>query len=612
MKKTAILISGMLLAAVGAYSQAVTTYAGTQTLVPGGYNGTPNNSPLTTEKFSIPAGICVDTNNRFWVTDQHNMMLFDGGTSRIRGGALADPNDPGSIGLDNASGTVSRFYTPEGVAVNRKTNEVYICDKDNNVIRKGSAFVNTSNVTLWSTVAGKKSFAGGYADGTYANAEFGSPSDIAVTSNGTIYVSDYNNDCIRKLSGGSVTTFAGKGGTSGFKDATGTSALFYAPQGIWLKDDNTLLVADRNNRVIRSINLTSGAVSTVVSGLSQPVDVVFVDGVYYIADSVCIKSWDGSKLSVYAGSATLSGYQDGNGTAARFGDLGLMTYRASDKSIYLCDRENNVIRRITVIQPPVPDFVANNTAPTVNQTIKLTNKSKFWTSLSWAITPMTYTLQAGSKLTDSVVFISFNNTGSYTVTLTATNSTGSVPKTISNYINVSSSTTTKPTADFSSNKTTTIVGDTVRFIDMSSYSPTTWEWTITPASHTYGGGTNNGSQNPKVVFTATGSYNVTLKATNVNGFGTTTKNAYIVIQVNSVNKMSGPVLMVYPNPAADQLHVQGMPAGTRYSLLGLDGRKSEIAVTGGIASLTHLNSGMYILHCTLPDGSLRSARFIKE
>jgi len=85
-----------------------------------------------------------------------------------------------------------------------------------------------------------------------------------------------------------------------------------------------------------------------------------------------------------------------------------------------------------------------------------------------------------------------------------------------------------PVADFMANNT--LPPDSsfrVNFTDQSAYSPGSWAWTITPASHTYHDGTNDTSQNPVVSFTAVGPYSITLQTTNQYGSDTITKTAFI-------------------------------------------------------------------------------------
>ena len=617
MKK--ILISSFsLLMAHFVMGQTVSTYAGKQYIGSGKYIGIASN-PLLDDYYSNPYGIAIDTSGHIWISDQHNMIILYNSSSIQRGGYMLDPTEPGAIGRYRATGTQAYFNNPRGVYVHPKTNSVYLCDTDNGQIRSGTGFVNTSNPTAWdglsksnpdddNAYAGKYTFAGDYQDGLKSAAYFSSPEDLVITSDGTMYVSDYGNDCIRKISGSTVSTFAGKGLTFGDVDGIGANARFYAPAGICLEGTNNLLVADRNNGKIRRINLTNAQVTTVVSGLVAPSDVVAVDGLIFIADDFCIKMWDGTKLRVYAGKAGVSDYKDGNDSNARFGELGLMAYRNKDKSIYVCDRENNVVRRIPIIQSAVPNFICNNVTPTVGQTVKLTNKSSFFTSVSWNITPSTYTLQAGSKLSDTVLYVSFNSTGSYNVTLTASNPSGSVPLARNNYINVSTNSSAKPAVDFVAVKTMLALNETAQFVDMSANTPTKWDWTITPRTFAYTGGTDSTKQFPQVKFTASGTYTVKLVATNANGNGTLTRTNYIVIANNGNQQKIVNSMVVYPNPTRGIVHISGVKPNLAVALIAADGRMINKVMDGNKLDITDLPDGIYL--AKFPQNGM-SCRLIK-
>tara|TARA_R110001592_G_scaffold234658_2_gene492307 strand:- start:32540 stop:37297 length:4758 start_codon:yes stop_codon:yes gene_type:complete len=86
-----------------------------------------------------------------------------------------------------------------------------------------------------------------------------------------------------------------------------------------------------------------------------------------------------------------------------------------------------------------------------------------------------------------------------------------------------------PLADFSANDSNVCAGSTVNFSDLSTNSPTTWAWTISPAGYTYTGGTNSSSQNPQVQFNNAGSYTISLNASNSFGSTNTTKTAFIQV-----------------------------------------------------------------------------------
>lgn len=84
-------------------------------------------------------------------------------------------------------------------------------------------------------------------------------------------------------------------------------------------------------------------------------------------------------------------------------------------------------------------------------------------------------------------------------------------------------------ACFEASATDVCMGTPITFTDNSSYTPTSWTWTITPATFNFVGGTNANSQNPQISFTAAGTYNIQLNAGNATGNDLETKNAYITV-----------------------------------------------------------------------------------
>ena len=86
-----------------------------------------------------------------------------------------------------------------------------------------------------------------------------------------------------------------------------------------------------------------------------------------------------------------------------------------------------------------------------------------------------------------------------------------------------------PAPAFAANFTTSCVNNTVTLIDNSLYNPTSWEWTITPATFSFVNGTTANSQYPQLQFAATGVYDIKLKATNIYGTDSLTIANYINI-----------------------------------------------------------------------------------
>jgi streptogramin lyase len=90
---------------------------------------------------------------------------------------------------------------------------------------------------------------------------FNSPTGVAVDAAGNIFVADYGNNLIRKITpGGLVSTFAGSG-FQGSTNATGLLASFKRPTGIAVDASGDLFIADAGNNQIRKIT-ADGAVST--------------------------------------------------------------------------------------------------------------------------------------------------------------------------------------------------------------------------------------------------------------------------------------------------------------------------------------------------------------
>ena len=79
-----------------------------------------------------------------------------------------------------------------------------------------------------------------------------------------------------------------------------------------------------------------------------------------------------------------------------------------------------------------------------------------------------------------------------------------------------------PSANFIANVTSGTVPLAIRFTDSSTGSPTTWNWS-------FGDGSLNTLQHPIHTFTSTGSFTVSLNATNAGGSNSTRKTGYITV-----------------------------------------------------------------------------------
>ena len=209
-------------------------------------------------RFNKPQGIAVSGSGRVFVADRYNhavRMIVGGQVTTIGGKG-------GTSGYYDGAASGSLFYDPHDVEVD-SNGAVFVADTGNRRVRK----ILSQQVT---TVAG--SGLSGFADGSaLQQAKFAHVYGIALDSSGAIYVADGGNHRIRKVHAGVVSTVAGTG-TIGLLNGAASVAAFYYPQGVAVGASGTLYVADRNNNVIRKIS--GGVVSTFAgSGVSG-----FADG----------------------------------------------------------------------------------------------------------------------------------------------------------------------------------------------------------------------------------------------------------------------------------------------------------------------------------------------
>lgn len=142
-----------------------------------------------------------------------------------------------------------------GVAVDDQEN-VYVADTRMHVIRKVSP--NGTSIVL----AGLTNMAGS-TDGVGPEARFDGPMGVAVDAARNVYVSDSRNHSIRKITpNGKVTTIAGLPRNEGYRDGVGGDAYFSFPTSLAAAPDGTLWVADYDNMLLRKIT-PGGAVTTV-------------------------------------------------------------------------------------------------------------------------------------------------------------------------------------------------------------------------------------------------------------------------------------------------------------------------------------------------------------
>ena len=206
----------------------------------------------TSAQFNNPYGVAVDGAGNVYVADRYNDRIRKITTSGVVSTLAGSTN-----GYTDGTGTSAQFYNPFGVAVDGAGN-VYVADLYNHRIRK----ITASGVV--STLAGNGTY--GYTDGTGTSAKFNRPTGIAVDGAGNVYVADLSNHRIRKITtSGVVSTLAGS--TYGYTDGTGTSAKFYYPSGVAVDGAGNVYVADYHNHRIRKITFCSETTETITANV---------------------------------------------------------------------------------------------------------------------------------------------------------------------------------------------------------------------------------------------------------------------------------------------------------------------------------------------------------
>jgi hypothetical protein len=290
----------------------VTTVAGT----PGKLGST--DGPASSALFAGIGGVAIDLAGNLYVADSGNYTIRKitpaGMVSTLAGVA-------GSRGEVDGTGSAARLYDPQNLAVDRAGN-IYVADGNGDAIRK----VTPAGVVT--TIAGSPLNAGA-ADGAGDLASFNDPTGISVDGFGNVYVADFGNDTIRKITPGDVvSTIAGYPGVAGSADGTGSAASFNGPAGVGVDSSGNVYVADSTNDNIRRVN-PAGFVTTIAGQAGD-------------ADSI-----------------------DGLATNARFDTPGDVSIDNSGV-VYVADSGNSTIRRIIPGLDEEPTFIAQPASQTVN------------------------------------------------------------------------------------------------------------------------------------------------------------------------------------------------------------------------------------------------------
>ncbi|HVX56864.1 MAG TPA: immunoglobulin domain-containing protein, partial [Candidatus Saccharimonadales bacterium] len=316
-------------------------------------------------RFEDPRAVVSDGNGSVYVVDTNNCTIrkvtSTGNVSTIAG-------SPRLSGTADGTGAAARFYSPGGIA--RDSGGIlYVSDSFNSTIRQ----VTPTGVVT--TFAGQPRVSGSN-DGSALVAQFATPQGLVFDSHSNLYVTDINQTIRRISSSGIVSTIAGQAGLAGYTDGSSNSARFSGPVDIAADANGNLFVADFYNLCVRKIS-SSGIVTTFAQVNGSPTCVtcdtsgnLFVSG----ADDT-VRLITPSGLSVVIGGLSgASGGADGVGTVARFNLPWGVDVEASGK-LYIADTFNHTIRVGTpsfvmpsIATQPVGQAIAISAALTLSVT----------------------------------------------------------------------------------------------------------------------------------------------------------------------------------------------------------------------------------------------------
>ena len=253
----------------------ITTVAGVGTA---GFSG--DGAAAVDAQLHFPLNVMLDPAGNLYIADYFNGRIRkvspDGIIVTIAGGGPVYPADGGLA-------TAAAIAGPTGMAIDA-TGNIFVADRSGNRVRK-----ITANGFI-STVAGT-GVAGFSGDGALAtDAQLYLPSDVAVDPSGNLFIADFNNNRIRKVTSAGIIT------------SLPANYTFNGPSGVALDATGNLYIADRFNNLIQRLS-TSGTATAVagngtvhfsgdggaaVNALLNNVTSVAVDalGNLFIADSV--------------------------------------------------------------------------------------------------------------------------------------------------------------------------------------------------------------------------------------------------------------------------------------------------------------------------------------
>lgn len=254
-------------------SQTVTTYI-IQTVA--GSNSVGDGGPALMALFGQTEGVAVDLGGNIYVADAGNnrvrKIAADGSISTVAGTGVS------GFSGDGGPANQATLNQPYGLALDANAN-LYIADLGNARIRE-----ITSDGKIQTVAGGGTAALGKAVGGPALNAQFNAPRNLAIDQTGALYISDFGASIVYRVSPAGVLTALAGTGKAGYAGDGGSAitAQLNAPAGLAVAPDGSIYIADSGNNCIRRIY--QGAISTIFNA-TAPTGVATSGGALYIAAS---------------------------------------------------------------------------------------------------------------------------------------------------------------------------------------------------------------------------------------------------------------------------------------------------------------------------------------
>ena len=214
-----------------------------KTVAGNGIPGYVDGEVFKTAEFNGPCALAIDANNVIYVADRNNNAIrkinTNGTTNTVAGTKAAGYFNT----TQNAANLVYAYFrSPSGLALDANGN-IYVADIGNSAIRK----ITSAGVVT--TIAG----------GPGQSSLLGSPAALAMDKQGNFLIADESGRIIELTAANVLYDLAGAANVSGYAEGSGTAAKFSNPQGICITPAGNIFVSDfNNNRIRKVVIVTSG------------------------------------------------------------------------------------------------------------------------------------------------------------------------------------------------------------------------------------------------------------------------------------------------------------------------------------------------------------------